>query len=142
MAPFLALGGWILADIYSGSSVDITKDRKLVVSGSCKPLKKKCEILGVGLKLDLQFETKPSYQRLLPITLYSEKNSLDDVSMSLLIDGEEMTPVKMMKVDGDKKKWTVKLMPFATISNDNLRIRLAVSYKAALHFVEIPVFLD
>lgn len=139
MAPFLALGGWILADIYgTGSSDDITKDKRLVVTQECKPLENQCEILGIGLKLNLQFKAAPSYQRLLPITLTSEKNSLDDVSMSLLIDGEEMPPVKMKQV-GDKQHWEAQLMPFATVNKHNLKIRLVVSYKAALHFAEIPV---
>lgn len=139
MAPFLALGGWILADIYgTGSNDDITKDKKLVVTNECKPLNNQCEILGIGLKLNLQFKAPPSYQRLLPITLESEKNSLDDVSMSLLINGEEMPPVKMKQL-GDKKHWEAQLLPFATVNKNNLKIRLVVSYKAALHFAEFPI---
>ncbi len=139
MAPFLVLGGWILADIYSNNSNnDLTKDKKLIVTNNCKPLENKCEILGIGLKLNLSFKAPPSYQRLLPITLVSEQNSLDDVSMSLLIGGKEMPPMKMKQI-GDKKNWQADLMPFATVNKDNLKIRLAVSYKAALHFAEFPV---
>jgi hypothetical protein len=137
MAPLLALGGYILAGIYTDSD-DISKDKKLVLTGTCKPVQDQCEVLGIGLKLNLNFDAAPSYQRLLPITLTSEKNSLDDVSMSLMIDGKEMPPVKMIQ-GGDKKLWRANLMPFATVTKDNLTVRLAVSYKSALHFAEFPI---
>ena len=143
MAPFLALGGWILADIYGNSDNNsITQDKKLVVTDRCKPLNNQCEILGIGLKLNLVFKAFPSYQRPLPIMLISEKNTLDDVSMSLLINNEEMSPTKMTPIKGDNKKWEVQLMPFSKIENNKLKMRLVVSYKAALHFVEFPVYLN
>ncbi len=136
MAPFLALGGYILADIYSGED-DLTKDKKLVVTGECWPLKNKCEVLGIGMEMHIQFKAPPSYQRLLPIELISQ-TSLDDVAMSLIIDGKEMPPVKMSK-NKDKKHWEADLLPFGNVTKNNLQIRLAVSYKAALHFAEFPV---
>lgn len=142
MVPFLALGGWILADIYGNTNDKITKDKKLVVTNVCKPLNDQCEILGIGLKLNLNFKLAPSYQRLLPVSLTSEKNSLDDVSMSLLINEEETPPVKMVSMNGDKKKWKVQVMPFSTVTKNNLKIRLVVSYKASLYFAEFPVYLD
>lgn len=142
MVPFLALGGWILADIYGSSNDKIIKDKKLVVTNVCKPLSDQCEILGIGLKLSLNFKIAPSYQRLLPISLTSEKNSLDDVSMSLLINEKETSPVKLLSMSDDRKRWETQIMPFSIIKKDNLRIRLVVSYKASLHFAEFPVYLD
>ena len=142
MVPFLVLGGWILADIYGNTADKVTKDKKLVITNDCKPLSDQCEILGIGLKLNLSFKFFPSYQRLLPISLTSEKNSLDDVSISLLINGEETLPVKMVSIGGDKKNWETNMMPFSKVTKENLKIRLVVSYKASLHFAEFPISLD
>lgn len=137
IAPFLALGGYILADIYSNNNEDTDTDKKLVVTNECRPVNNQCEILGVGMEMRLKFESTPSYQRLLPIELISE-TSLDDVAMSLVIAGEELAPVKMQDT-GDKKRWTIEIMPNSTPSASNIRVRLAVSYKAALHLADFPV---
>ena len=136
MTPFLALGGYFLADMYKENDNE-DKDKKLVVTDSCLPVEDRCEVLGIGMEMNLKFNAPPSYQRLLPIELTS-KTSLDDVAMSLIIAGEESKPVKM-KDTGDKQHWTVDLMPFATVSPDNMKIRLAVSYKAAIHLAEFPI---
>ena len=136
MTPFLALGGYFLADMYK-EDVNEDLDKKLVVTDSCLPIDDRCEILGIGMEMHLKFQAPPSYQRLLPIELHS-KTSLDDVAMSLIIAGEESKPIKM-KDTGDKQRWTVDLMPFATVSPDNMKIRLAVSYKAAIHLAEFPI---
>ena len=48
-------------------------------------------------------------------------------------------PSIKMKNTGDKKLWTANLMPNATVSNKNLKVRLAVSYKASLHIAEFPI---
>ncbi|MEE9327076.1 MAG: hypothetical protein V3U71_07245 [Cocleimonas sp.] len=136
IAPFLALGGYILADIYS-TNKDADSDKKLFVTDVCRPVTDQCEILGVGMEMHLKFEVTPRIQRLLPIRL-SSKTSLDDVAISLVIAGVEQAPMKMKNIDG-KKNWDIDLMPFEVISADNLVVRLVVSYKAALHLVEIPV---
>ena len=136
MTPFLGLGGYFLADMYK-EDVNEDLDKKLVITGSCLPVDDRCEILGIGMVMHLKFQAPPSYQRLLPIELHSN-TSLDDVAMSLIIAGEESKPVKM-KDTGDKQRWTVDLMPFATVSPDNMKMRLAVSYKAALHLAEFPI---
>lgn len=138
MSPFLALGGYFLAGIYSDEEKAEDLDKMLVVTDdSCLPVEDRCEILGVGMEMHLKFQAPPSYQRLLPIELLS-KTSLDDVAMSIIIDGEEAQPVKMVD-SGDKKRWTIELMPTGTVTPDNMKIRLAVSYKAALHLAEFPI---
>ncbi len=137
MAPFLAAGGYFLAGIYSDEEKTEDLDKKLVVTESCLPVDDRCEILGVGMEMHLKFQAPPSYQRLLPIELLS-KTSLDDVAMSLIIAGEKSQPVKMQDT-GDKKRWTVDIMPTGTVTSDNMKIRLAVSYKAALHLAEFPI---
>ncbi len=136
MTPFLALGGYFLADTYKENENE-DKDKKLVVTDRCLPVEDRCEVLGIGMEMHLKFQAPPSYQRLLPIELLS-KTSLDDVAMSLIIAGEESQPVKMID-SGDKKRWTVELMPTGTVTPDNMKIRLAVSYKAALHLAEFPI---
>jgi len=135
------VAGYLLY-IYGTSDDKITKDKKLIVTNDCKPLSDQCEILGIGLKLNLNFKFAPSYQRLLPISLTSEKNSLDDVSLYLLINEEKTPPVKMVSIGGDKKNWETNMMPFSKVTKENLKIRLVVSYKASLHFSEFPISLD
>ena len=137
MSPFLAVGGYFLAGIYSEEEEREDLDKKLVVTDSCLPVEDRCEILGVGMEMHLKFQAPPSYQRLLPIELLS-KTSLDDVAMSIIIAGEEAQPIKMID-SGDKKRWTVDLMPTGTVTPDNMKVRLAVSYKAALHLAEFPI---
>lgn len=113
--------------------------KKLIVNQPCLPVENNCEILlDDNTKLRLQFKAPPSYQRLLPITLESTNASLESISISLLIDGKEM-PSEKMRVSEDKKYWEVQLLPFATVTKDNLKIRLTVSYKATLHFAEFPI---
>ncbi len=136
MTPFLGMGGYFLADMYSeGDKKEL--DKKLVVTGDCLPVEDRCEILGVGMEMHLKFQSPPSYQRLLAIELLS-KTSLDDAAMSLIVAGEESPAVKMID-SGDKKHWTISLMPTGTVSPGNMKVRLAVSYKAALHLAEFPI---
>jgi len=137
IVSLLAIGGYIFTNIYSDSGNTISKEKKLVVTGACKPIENQCEILGNEIKMTLSFKAPPSYQRLLPITLSSE-TSLDDVSLSLIINDDEMAPIKM-KNTGDKKTWMANVMPNATVSNKNLKIRLTVSYKATLHSAKFPI---
>ena len=136
IAPFLALGGYILADIYSTDEIE-NADKKLLVTGDCRPVENQCEILGIGMEMHLKFNTTPADQRLLPVELNS-KTSLDDVAMSLIIAGKEVAPMKM-KNTGDKKLWITEIMPIGTITKENLKVRLAVSYKASLHLAEFPI---
>ena len=136
IAPFLALGGYILADIYSTDEIE-SADKKLVVTDECRPVDNQCEILGIGMEMHLNFNAAPVDQRLLSIELNS-KTSLDDVAMSLIIAGIEVAPMKM-KNTGDKKRWILDIMPIGMITKNNLKIRLAVSYKASLHLAEFPI---
>jgi hypothetical protein len=136
IVPFLALGGYILADIYSNKKID-KSDKRLFVTGECKPVEDSCEILGIGMEMHLKFNSTPRYQELLSIELNS-KTSLDDVAMSLIVAGNELAPVKM-KNTGNKKNWIIKITPADAVTKDDLKVRLAVSYKASLHFVEFPI---
>ncbi len=85
----------------------------------------------------LKFKTTPSDQGLLPIELISE-TSLDDVTILLIVAVEEAAPMKM-KDSGDKKYWVLEFIPIGTVTKDNLRVRLAVSYKALLCSAEFSV---
>jgi len=116
-----------------------TDAKRLIVSQPCLPVENNCEILlDDNIKLRLQFKTPPSYQRLLPVAIESTEATLEDISILLLIDGKEM-PSEKMKVSEDKKVWEAQLLPFATVTKDNLKIRLTVSYKATRYFAEFPV---
>ena len=135
----LAIAGYFLSASFSSNFTKTSAiGEKLVVANVCKPLENKCEVSGKDLKLNIQFKARASYQRLLPITLNSSINSLDEVSMSLVIGDQEM-PLEAMKSVGDKKHWEVQLMPFAEVTKDNLKIRLTVSSKEKLYFAEIPI---
>lgn len=132
----LTLGGYFFADFYKGNNT-VDADKTLLVTGNCLPVDDHCEILGTDMEMRLKFQAPPSYQRLLPIEL-SSKTSLDDVSISLIIAGEETKPMKMKNTE-DKKHWTSNLMPFAIVNSENMKIRLAVSYKSITHVAEFPI---
>jgi hypothetical protein len=115
--------------------------KKLVVTQPCLPVDNNCEILLESLdnvKLRLQFKAPPSYQRLLPVTLESTEASLENILITLLIDGDKM-PAEEMKISGDKQYWEAQILPFATVTKDNLKVRLTISYKASRYFAEFPV---
>jgi hypothetical protein len=114
------------------------KGKQLAVTTPCKPIENNCKIIGEGLKLNLQFKAPPSYQRLLPITVESMGDSLDELSISMIIDGKEMPAVKMDNM-GDKKLWSAQLMTFAIVTKDNLSIRITMTHNAEIYFAEIPI---
>jgi hypothetical protein len=123
----------------SADSTDsVAKKNDLIATGECKPVENKCEILGAGIKLNLQFKAAPSYQRLLPVILTSTDKALESVSITMIIGGEEM-PAVQMKALSDKKRWEEQLMTFAKITKDNIKIRLVVSFKSEIHSVEFPI---
>jgi len=135
----LAIAGYFLsANLNDHSTKKLTTGEKLVVTDTCKPLENKCEILGVDLKLNIQFKAQASYQRLLEITLNSSVNPLDEVSISLLIDGQEM-PMEAMKSVGDKQHWEAQLMPFADVTKDNLQVRLRVLFNRKFYYSKVAV---
>lgn len=113
--------------------------KKLIISRPCLPLENSCQILlDDNVKLQLQFKASPSYQRLLPVTLESNDTTLEDISILLLIDGKKM-PAETMKMSEDKKHWEAQILPFATVTKDNLKIRLTLTYKGSLYSAEFPV---
>lgn len=121
------------------TSDDFADAKKLIVNQPCLPVEGNCEILlKDNIKLRLQFKATPSYQRLLPVTLESTDASLENISILLLIDGKEM-PSENMKVSEDKKYWEAQLLPFATVTKDNLKVRLILTYKDSRYFAEFPV---
>lgn len=118
---------------------DLADAKQLIVNQPCLPVENDCEILlNDNVKLRLQFKAPPSYQRLLPITLESSETMLENISIMLLIDGQKM-PSEKMKASEDKKHWEAQLLPFATVTKDNLKIRLTISYKASRYFAEFPI---
>ena len=123
-------------------SDDFANAKKLIISQPCRPLENSCEILLAksdgNIKLHLQFKAPPSYQRLLPITLESSEATFENISIQMLIGGKKM-PSEKMKLSEDKKYWEAQLLPFATVTNNNLSFRLIVTYKSELYFAEFPV---
>jgi len=117
----------------------LTNAKKLMVSQPCLPVENNCEILlDDNVKLRLQFKAPPSYQRLLPVTLESNNATLENISILLLVDGKKM-PAENMKMSEDKKYWEAQLLPFATVTKDNLKVRLTMSYKGSLYSAEFPI---
>jgi hypothetical protein len=116
--------------------------KKLTLNKPCLAVENKCEILLINdndnIKIHLYFKAPPSYQRLLPITLESSNTKLNNISISMIIDDKEMPPEKM-KLSENKTLWEAQLLPFATVTKDNLKLRLIVSYKSELYFAEFAV---
>ncbi len=109
----------------------------LIVTDQCRPVDNKCELLGAGIKLHLQFKATPSYQRLLPVILGSFDTTLKSVSISMIIDGKEMPAIEMKDIGG--RQWEAQLMTFAKITKDNIKIRLSVSHHTKLLTAVFPV---
>ena len=137
MAPFLAIGGYGLADLYMTNKED-TKYFQLVPKGSCQPLQNACEIEGIGLTLQVAFESIPQSNQLLPIKVTS-KDRLDDVALAILSNGQESTPVGASHNDL-RTVWTTSSQ-LKTI-NQSLTLRLAISEQGKMHFAEVPVTLN
>ncbi|PID45963.1 MAG: hypothetical protein CSB47_06570 [Proteobacteria bacterium] len=138
MAPFLAIGGYGLADLYMNSREDNSKFYKLVPKGECKPLQDSCLIEGRGVTLNVRFNDKPMSGKPLSVTVTS-MNQIHGIGLSILSNGQESTAVG---ADHDKarKIWTT--FPILPVINDNdLTLRLAVSEKTWTHLGEIPISL-
>ena len=122
-----------------GKNDDFAGAKKLVVSQPCLPIENNCEIfLEDNIKLSLKFKAPPSYQRLLPITLETNDTKLDNITISMLIDGKKM-PSETMKPSENKKVWEAQLLPFATVTKDNLKLRLKITVKSKTYAAEFPV---
>lgn len=137
MAPFLAIGGYGMADLYM-TNRDKAKFYKLVPKGDCKPVQKACEIEGRGLTLQVHFNEVPMPGQPLPVTVTSATR-LDDIALSIVSDGKESQAVGAAH-DELRKTWnTLPVMPEFTI-NDTV-LRLAVSEDGHMHLSEIPLVL-
>ena len=141
MAPFLAIGGFGLADLYLKNKQDPSSMyRKLVPKGDCKPVQNACEIEGIGLTLHVNFETQPVPGQAIPVTVTSETR-LDDVALSLLSNDLESAAVSAVR-DEARRIWkTLPTLPEASDAK-NVVMRLAVSNKGKLNFVEVPLVLQ
>ena len=139
MAPFLAIGGYGLADLYITNKEDV-KYFQLVPKGNCKPIQSACEVEGIGLTLQVEFDSTPQSNQLLPITVTS-KDRLDDVALSLLSNQQESAPVGANHNEL-RTVWntTPKLKSIA--SDQPLILRLAISEQGNMHLAEIPVHID
>ncbi|RVU84202.1 hypothetical protein EOL70_12000 [Leucothrix sargassi] len=139
MAPFLAIGGYGLADLYMTSKED-AKYYQLVPKGDCKPLQGACEIEGIGLTLQVSFDGTPQSNQLLPITVTS-KDRLDDVALSILSNGQESAPVGASHNDL-RTVWNTAPQLKTIGGNQDLKLRLVISEKGKMHFAEVPVTLN
>lgn len=141
MAPFLAIGGFGLADLYLKSKEEPSSMyRKLVPKGDCKPLQDACEIEGIGLTLHVSFDTPPVAGQPVPVTVTSATR-LDDVALSLLSNDLESAAVSAVR-DEQRRIW--KTLPTLPDAGDvqHVVMRLAVSNKGKLNFVEVPIVLQ
>ncbi len=137
MAPFLAIGGYGLADLYMTKKEDI-KNFQLVPKGSCKPLQDACEVEGIGLTLHIKFESIPQSNQRLPITVTS-KDRLDDVALAILSNGQESTPVGATHNDL-RTVWNTSTQ-LKTVGASSV-LRLAISEQGNMHFAEVPLDLN
>lgn len=136
MAPFLAIGGYGLADLYMTNKEDI-KNYQLVPKGQCQPVKGACEIEGVGLTLQVTFGSSPTSNLLLPITVTS-KDRLDDVALAILNNDQETTPVGATH-NALRTVWNTSLQLKAIEKSQPLTLRLAISEQGNMHFAEVPL---
>ena len=138
MAPFLAVGGYGLADLYMTSKEEI-ENFLLVPKGECRPVENACEVEGIGLTLYIKFDKTPQSNQLLPVTVTS-KDRLDDVGLSISSANEESTPVGANHNDL-KTVWntSTQLKPIDNIQP--LTLRLVISEDGKMHFAEVPVLI-
>ena len=139
MAPFLAIGGFGLADLYMTKKED-AEYFQLVPKGDCKPLQNACEIEGIGLTLNVKFNSKPESNQPLPVTVTS-KDRLDDVGLSVVSANEESTPVGANHNDL-RTVWNTSPQLKTIDSDQPLLLRLVISEKGKMHFAEVPVSID
>jgi len=138
MAPFLAVGGYGLADLYITSQDEI-KNYKLFPKGPCKPVKDACEVEGVGLSMNIRFNEVPKSGEPLPITLVS-KTRLDDIALSVVSAGTESVAVGARHGEYRKTWNTLPVLP--ELGNmEGVSLRLAISEQGHMHFAEIPLVL-
>ena len=136
MAPFLAIGGYGLADLYMTSKEDI-KYYELVPKGSCKPVQNACEIEGRGLTLQVTFGSTPESGQLLPITVTS-KDRLDDVALSVLSNGTESDAVGASHNEL-RTVWNTAPRLKTIGDSQSLVLRLAISEQGKMHLAEVPL---
>jgi len=118
---------------------DFADANKLIVNQPCMPVKNNCEILlDKNIKLHLKFMASPSYQRLLPVSLESRDAVMNNITITMIIDGKEMPSEKML-LSENKKIWEAQLLPFAAVTKDNVKLRLEVTYNNKLYVAEFPV---
>lgn len=138
MAPFLAIGGYGLADLYI-THKDDAKFYKIVPKGDCKPVQNACEVEGRGLTFHIQFNETPKSGQPLPITVTSATR-VDDVALSIVSNGKESQAVGAGH-DEYRKIWnTLPVMP--ELNSGNTVLRLAISEDGRMHLGEIPLILE
>jgi hypothetical protein len=139
MAPFLAIGGYGLADLYMNKKED-AKYYQLVPKGSCNPVQDSCEIEGRGLTLNVKFGASPQSNQPLPVTVTS-KDRLDDVALSILSNGVESDAVGASHNDR-RTVWNTAPQLKAIGDSQSLVLRLVISEQGRMHFVETPLVID
>ena len=122
---FIILTISLLSGCGKGSD-DLTSQNTLSVNGVCKPVINQCEIVGENIRIKLQFKATPSYQRLLPTVVETPNTLIQNISITMIIDGKEMPALEMKK--SAVNQWETALMTFAKVTKDNIKIRLVVSY--------------
>lgn len=137
MAPFLAIGGYGLADLYM-SKKDDTKFYQLVPKGDCRPMVDQCTIEGRGVTVNVRFNDTPQSGQPLSVTITS-MNRIHGLGLSVLSQGAE-SPAVGAAHDEARKVWTTyPILP--EIDTKDFVMRLAVSEKSWTHLGEIPVTL-
>ncbi len=124
IAPFLAIGGYILADYYDKYQVDKKRYHTLKTEGKCNIDQGPCLLKGAGLILEYTIKGE--------LTNIEANHPLGAAAISM--SGDEKPFNLEPKID--KKNWTIPTLTFKKLTTNNDKIRLVVTAKDHTFFSE------
>lgn len=131
MAPFLAIGGFIVAGYFGPN--DTPPMRVLIAEDTCHLTEANCILKSAGIELELDSDQKPEAGKSITIVLKT-KATLDDALISLAEKKQKSRPQRMKKKEDGS--WQAQVIVDKNINIKKLMLRLVVGWNGNIYFAD------
>lgn len=132
IAPFLAIGGFIIADYFQ--QPPDKKAASFTVNGNCD-LKKQCQLNAGDLQIQLSYSGQMHAKQQIQINLQTSA-PVENILLALSDKDQNYKPLKLA-ASNDRKQWQGQYLIHPSLDIENLILQLVVNYNGVSHFAEI-----
>lgn len=135
MAPFLAIGGFIVAGYFTENT---TPMRTLILERDCRLSENDCELKTLGLTINISTSDMIEAGRSINMQVNSSAR-LNDVLVSLANKKQQSQPYRLNEKENNQWRGSVVIAEDTKLSK--LRLRLVIDWKKNIYFADEKITL-